>query len=307
MDDLNNDLQKPNDSKKHLETERASEALDLVHTLLDWQETQQDMGDASEADGGLFISKVMNPEIELRWVLDGLHSADIAHVLEGLNLEERLQVWRLVNPERDGEILIEVSDSVRETLIADMSRQELVAATESLDTDEIADLADDLPREVIEEVAENLPVEEQAQLRAAMSYPDDSVGSAMDFEMVTTQSDMTLDMVLRQLRAMEELPEQTDQIFVVDDAGVLLGSLSLEHILTNQPDVSVTDVMRQDVLQLSPLDDMDDATQAFERYDLVSAPVVDSQNRLVGRLTIDEVVDAIREQGESEVLGQVGL
>ena len=307
MDDLNNDLQKPNDSKKHLETERASEALDLVHTLLDWQETQQDMGDASEADGGLFISKVMNPEIELRWVLDGLHSADIAHVLEGLNLEERLQVWRLVNPERDGEILIEVSDSVRETLIADMSRQELVAATESLDTDEIADLADDLPREVIEEVAENLPVEEQAQLRAAMSYPDDSVGSAMDFEMVTTHSDMTLEMVLRQLRAMEELPEQTDQIFVVDDAGVLLGSLSLEHILTNQPDVSVTDVMRQDVLQLSPLDDMDDATQAFERYDLVSAPVVDSQNRLVGRLTIDEVVDAIREQGESEVLAQVGL
>ena len=305
MEEFNNDLHKNSDVKKHLETERASEALDLVQTLLDWQDNQQN--EQKVEDGGLFVSRVMNPEIELRWVLDGLHSADIAHVLEGLPLDERLQVWRLVNPSRDGEILLEVSDSVRETLIADMSRQELVSATESLDTDEIAELADDLPREVVEEVAESLPVEEQAQLRAAMSYPDDSVGSAMDFEMVTTQGNMTLEMVLRQLRSMEELPEQTDQIFVVDDAGVLLGSLSLERILINQPDVSVSDVMRHDVLQLSPLDDMDDAAQAFERYDLVSAPVVDSQNRLVGRLTIDEVVDAIREQGESEVLAQVGL
>ena len=125
--------------------------------------------------------------------------------------------------------------------------------------------------------------------------------------MLTVSEDMTLDMVLRQLRGMDELPEQTDQIFVVDKDGVLRGSLSLDRILVNQSDILVADVMRDDVLQLNPLDDMDDAAQAFERYDLVSAPVVDGQNRLVGRLTIDEVVDAIREQGESEVLAQVGL
>lgn len=295
-------------AKKYIETEQASEALSLIHTLLDWREQQIDQNlNDSPNELGMYPSAVMNPEIELRWVLDGLHPADIAYVLEGLPLDERLYIWGLVNPERDGEILIEVSDSVRETLIADMSRQELVAATENLDADEIADLADDLPREVIEEVAENLPLQEQVQLRAAMSYEDDTVGASMDYDMVTTRGEMNLEMVLRQLRAMEELPEQTDQIFVVDDAGVLLGSLSLERIIINQPDVLVSDVMRQDVLQLSPLDDMDDAAQAFERYDLVSAPVVDSQNRLIGRLTIDEVVDAIREQGESEVLAQVGL
>ncbi len=323
MDDLNNDIFKNEGTdaaknsgessaaaKQHLETERAAEALDLVHTLLDWREAQQTQArkdDVEHSEGGLFTSSVMSPDIELRWVLDGLHSADIAHVLEGLRLEERLHVWGLVNPERDGEILIEVSDSVRETLIADMTRSELVAATEHLDTDDIADLAEDLPREVFEEIAESLPIEEQAQLRAMMSYPDDVVGSSMNFEMLTTKGDMTLDMVLQQLRVMEELPEQTDQIFVVDDAGVLLGSLSLERIVINPPDTLVADVMRQDLLQLEPLDEMDDAAQAFERYDLISAPVVDSQSRLIGRLTIDEVVDSIREKGESDALAQVGL
>lgn len=306
MDKLNNELLKPTEHKKYLEPERASEALDLVHSLLNWRETRvvtvQDEDELFDIS-----SSEANPEIELKNVLNELHSADVAHVLEGLNLDERLLVWSLVDADRDGEILLEVTDSVRETLIADMSRQELVAATEGLDADEIADLADDLPREVIEQVAENLPVEERAQLRAAMSYDEDTVGSEMDFEMLTTQIDMSLDMVLQKLRSMDELPEQTDQIFVVDAVGVLQGSLSLDQILINLPNVLVSDVMKQDVLQLSPLDDMDDAAQAFERYDLVSAPVVDSQHRLIGRLTIDVVVDSIRERGESEVLAQVGL
>lgn len=307
MENLSKEPLKVAENKRYLEPERASEALALVHSLLDWRETKI----LKKSDDALhdvsILSSERNSEVELKNVLNELHSADIAHVLEGLNLEERLLVWSLVGAERDGEILLEVTDSVRETLIADMSRQELVAATKGLDTDEIADLADDLPREVVEQVAENLPAEERAQLRAAMSYDEDTVGSEMDFEMLTTQIDMSLGMVLHQLRGMGELPEQTDQIFVVDVAGVLQGSLSLEQILVNLPEVLVSDVMRQDVLQLSPLDDMDDAAQAFERYDLVSAPVVDSQNRLVGRLTIDVVVDSIRERGESEVLAQVGL
>ncbi|WP_225972576.1 magnesium transporter [Ephemeroptericola cinctiostellae] len=304
-DDFKNDSSTATSDAGHrLETEHAAQALALVHTLLSWAESQVR---ADTSDGHALVMPLVNADIELRWVLEGLHPADVAYVLEALPLDERLHVWGLVNPDQDGEILLEVSDSVRETLIADMSRQELVAATESLDADEIAELADDLPREVVEEVAENMPIEERAQFRAVMSYPDDAVGSAMDFEMLTVSEDMTLDMVLRQLRGMEELPEQTDQIFVVDKDGVLRGSLSLDRILVNQSDILVADVMRDDVLQLNPLDDMDDAAQAFERYDLVSAPVVDGQNRLVGRLTIDEVVDAIREQGESEVLAQVGL
>lgn len=309
MTDLNDELNNAehtttnsaHDVGHRLETDDAAQALTQIHHLLDWAERQQ------PSEHSDFSEPQVDVNIEVHSILDELHPADIAYVLEALPLEERLHVWGLVSPDKDGDILLEVSDSVRETLIADMSRQELVAAAEKLDADEVAELADDLPREVVEEVAENMPVEERAQLRAVMSYPDDAVGSAMDFEMLTVSQDMTLDMVLRQLRAMDELPEQTDQIFVVDHFGVLCGSLSLERILINPSDVLVMDVMRHDVLQLNPLDEMDDAAQAFERYNLVSAPVVDGQNRLVGRLTIDEVVDAIREQGESEVLAQVGL
>ena len=248
------------EQEQHFETEQAAQALEMVHTLLNWREAH---ARSSVSDPNELMTVNSHADTEMRWVLDGLHPADIAYVLEALPLDDRLHVWGLVDPERDGDILMEVSDSVRETLIADMSRQEMVAAAKSLDTDEIADLADDLPREVVEEVAESLPLEERAQLRAAMSYPDDSVGAAMDYDMLTTGPDRTLEMVLSELRKMDALPEQTDQIFVVDEDSNFLGRLSLNRLLVNQPDVLVSDVMRKEVFQLNPLDEMDDAAQAF--------------------------------------------
>src|SRR6267143_4065100 len=145
--------------------------------------------------------------VGLRGRLDALHAADIAYILEALPLEERLMVWDLVKAERDGEILLEVSDAVRETLIANMDSQELVAAAEQLDTDEIADLVQDLPQDVVAGVFQSLSVEEREQLRSAMSYPEDSVGALMDFDMVSVRDDVTLEVVLRYLRRMDELPD----------------------------------------------------------------------------------------------------
>jgi magnesium transporter len=135
-----------------------------------------------------------------------------------------------------------------------------------------------------------------------MSYPEDSVGALMDFEMITIREDVTLEVVLRYLRRFDELPDHTDQVFVVDRHEVLKGALPLDRLLINEPETEVTAVMRTDLLTLSPLDDGGEAAQAFERYDLVSAPVVDAGGRLVGRLTIDEVVDVIREEGEDAAL-----
>ncbi len=244
---------------------------------------------------------------ELRTKLDGLHPADVAYILESLPVDDRLFVWDLVKAERDGEILLEVSDSVRETLIRSMDRQELVAAAETLDADEIAELAADLPREVVEEVASSLSLEEREQLRAAMSYPEDSVGARMDFEMVTIRDDVTLEVVLRYLRRFDELPDHTDQVFVVDREDKLQGTLPLDQLLINEPEVMVADVLQREVLTLSPFDDMSEAAQAFERYDLVSAPVTGHGGKLVGRLTVNEVVDVIREEGESDLLSQAGL
>ena len=244
---------------------------------------------------------------ELRHRLDRLHPADVAYILEGLPLEQRLIVWDLVKAERDGEILLEVSDAVRETLIESMDREELVDAVESLDADEIADLAPDLPRDVVEEVRRQLPPEEREQLRAAMSYPEGSVGSRMDFELVKVREDVTLETVLRYLRRFDALPDHTDQVFVVDRNDVLRGALPLDQLLINEPEVMVIDAMQRDLLTLQALEDVEDAAQAFERYDLVSAPVVDAQGRLIGRLTVGEVVDVIREQGDSDLLSQAGL
>ena len=244
---------------------------------------------------------------DLRKRLDRLHPADVAYILEALPLDERLIVWELVRAERDGEILLEVSDAVRETLIASMDRKELVDAVESLDADEIADLAPDLPTDVVEEVRQGLTQEEREQLRAAMSYPENSVGARMDFELVTVREDVSLETVLRYLRRYDRLPDHTDQVFVVDRNDVLKGTLPLDRLLINEPEVMVEDVMQEEVMTLQALDDVGDAAQAFERYDLVSAPVIDPHNRLIGRLTVAEVVDVIREEGDSDLLSQAGL
>jgi magnesium transporter len=243
----------------------------------------------------------------LRARLDRLHPADVAYLLEALPRYQRLIVWDLVKAERDGEILVEVSDSVRETLIASMDRDELLAAAGTLDTDDLAEIAEDLPNDVVEQVRRQLTPEEREQLRAAMSYPEDSVGARMDFDLVTVREDVSLEVVLRYLRRFDALPDHTDQVFVVDRHDVLKGALPLDRLLVNEPDALVEDVMKRDVLSLQGLDEAGEAAQAFERYDLISAPVVDARGRLIGRLTVDEVVDVIREEGEAEALSAAGL
>jgi len=240
--------------------------------------------------------------------LDQLHPADVAYILEALPRDDRIAIWDLIkSAERDGEILLEVSDAVRETLIENMDRASLVAAAETLDTDELADIADDLPAEVIQEVREGLTQEEREQLRSAMSYPDDAVGALMDFEMVTVREDVTLEVVLRYLRIFDELPDHTDQVFVVDREEGLKGVLPITRILVTDADALVSAVMTSDMLTLNPWDKAADAAQAFERYDLVSAPVVDEDGKLVGRVTVNEVVDFIRDAQEEELLSKAGL
>src|SRR5687768_457466 len=234
--------------------------------------------------------------------LDRLHPADVAYILEALPLEERLFIWDLVKADRDGEILLEVSDAVRETLIASMDEQELVAATGQLDTDEIADLAPDLPREVIQDVFRSLSVEEREQLREAMSYDEASVGARMDFDMVEVREDVTLEVVLRYLRMLDELPDHTDQLFVVDREGKLQGLLPINTLLVSSADAFVGEVTIRDYVQFNPHEDARDAAGAFERYDLVSAPVVDEDGMLVGRMTVNDVVDYIREAQTAEML-----
>lgn len=244
---------------------------------------------------------------ELEEKLAHLHPADIAWILEALPLDERLYIWDLVKADRDGEILVEASDAVRESLISSMDTEELVAATEALPTDEIAALAPDLPQEVIDDVFRGLSVEDREELRAAMSFDEDMVGALMDFDDVQVRSDVTLEVVLRYLRRFEELPSQTDQLFVVDRHEILLGVLPLNRIIVSEPEALVADVMRPPPVRLLQHEKAEAAAGAFERYDLVSAPVVDTNGKLVGRVTVDEVLDFVRRRGEEEMLAHGGL
>ena len=244
---------------------------------------------------------------ELQREIDGLHPADIAYILEGLPHEQRLEVWNLVKADRDGEILLEVSDPVRESLLADMDRPELLAAAEQLDAEEIADLAEDLPEDVLAELMHRLNAEQRERVQSAMSWPDDQVGAIMDFDMVTLREDVTLETVLRYLRRLKELPEHTDKLFVVNRDTVLTGVLPIRWLLVNDPARRVSEVMAADANTFHPEDDVAEIAQAFERYDLVTAPVVDREGRLIGRLTIDAMVDVIREESDAEVRERFGL
>jgi magnesium transporter len=245
--------------------------------------------------------------IELQKKLEDLHPADVAYILESLPLDDRLRVWELVKADRDGEILLEVSDAVRQTLIADMDSHELLAAAEQLDTDELADLAPDLPKDVLQDLMYSLDAQNRERLQSALSYPEDAVGAVMDFDVVTIREDITLEVALRYLRRLTTLPDHTDKLFVVDRNDVLRGVLPLKRLVVSELDANVADIMADDAVVFHPEDVADDAAKAFERYDLVTAPVVDSNNKLVGRITVDAVMDFIREEAESDMLSMAGL
>ena len=244
---------------------------------------------------------------EILAVAGQLDADELADLAPDLPREDRLTVWGLVKTERDGEILLEVSDAVRETLIADMDDQEILAVAGQLDADELADLAPDLPRDVVHELMEALDAQQRERVRSALSYEEDQVGALMDFEMVTIRDDVALEVVLRYLRRLKELPDHTDKLFVVDNDSILKGVLPIKRLLVNDPEKLVVEVMAKEAVAFHPDGDAYDAAQAFERYDLVSAPVVDKNGKLIGRLTIDEMVDLIREESESEVLNMAGL
>ena len=240
-------------------------------------------------------------------ILHELHPADMAVLLESLPPKERVVVWKLAEPEDDGDVLLEVSEAVRETLIESMGKDELLAAVEDLDADDLAELADDLPHQVVYEALQTRDEEEREQVKAAMSYEDGLVGALMDFELVSVRADVSCEVVLRYLRRFESLPDHTDKIFVVDEDDILIGVLPIRKLLVSDPEDLVADVMATDVVRFRPSDDAEEAAQAFERYDLVTAPVIDENNKLIGRITVDEMVDVIREESEADILNMAGL
>jgi len=243
----------------------------------------------------------------IREILADLHPADIGAILESLPPEQRHPVWALVKSDVAGEVLLEVSEAVRQDLIHRMDGRELVLAARALDIDDIADLIADLSDEVIAEILFALDKQDRQRLDAVLSYAEDTAGGLMNVDTVTVRENISVEVVLRYLRSRGELPEHTSSLFVVDRGDRLLGALSLDKLLTSSPSLRVAHIMERDLVSFPATTPDREVAEAFERYNLITAPVVDESGRLLGRITVDDVVDVIREEADREILNLVGL
>jgi magnesium transporter len=244
---------------------------------------------------------------QVRKLVNALHPAEIAQLLESSPPPERYLVWELVDPDEDGEVLLHVNDDVREDLIRTMEEDELVAAVEGMDVDDLADLLQHLPDTVIAEVLHSMDAQNRRRLEAVLGYPEDTAGGLMNTDVVTVRADVTLDVVLRYLRLRGNLPDLTDSLMVVNRFDRYQGVLALTDLLTNGPDLTVAEVMDREVEAIEANTRAEEVAKTFEDRDLVSAPVIDENGALLGRITIDDVVDVIRAEGRQSLMGMAGL
>ena len=244
---------------------------------------------------------------QVRHILNNLSPPDIAHQLETAPPRLRNILWELVDPEISGEVLQELSDDIQMEFLNQMDGAEVASITEGLDVDDIVDILQQLPDRVIPEVLQAMSVQDRQRVESVLTYNEDTAGGLMDTEVITVRPDITVDVVLRYLRRHEELPDITDNLFVVSRNDTFLGTLPLSKMLTSSPSTSVREVMDTEVEAIHVNLTDSDVAQLFQRQDLVSAPVVDDQHRLVGRITIDDVVDVIVEDADHSLLAMAGL
>jgi len=236
-----------------------------------------------------------------------MHAADIAHVLEGLPLDDRMTVWREVAAESAGDVFVEVSEAVRGSLIEGMEQAALVEMLTRLDPEDLAYVSAALPDEVRARVEQRLEQSERTIFEDSIRFPRSSVGYVMTREWVEVSDQHSVGDALVSLRRLDAMPPQTDHLYVVDVRHVLRGVVPLPVLLVSEPAVRITDLMREDVVTFSPTDEAKSAVGVFERYDLVSAPVIDNRGKLVGRLTVDAVLDVLRDESSLQALRSAGL
>ena len=242
-----------------------------------------------------------------RAMIQGLHPAEVAHLLESMPQPDRAVLWKMVDVDDEGDVLVEVVDEVRDSLIKGMQTDEIVAATDGMEVDDLADLLVDLPETVTEQVLESLNSQEQERLRQVLAYDEDCAGGLMNVDIVTVRPDVTLEVVGRYLRARGAMTDGTDSIFVVNRDNKFVGSLYLSRLLTTNQKATVATVMSTDIKPIFAHTASADVVWEFEHRDLLSAAVVDDEYRVLGRITVDDVVDEIRDEAEHSLRSAAGL
>ena len=243
----------------------------------------------------------------VRAALGDLHPADIALLLESLPAEERDEIWGCLDGALRAEVFAEVEDAVRTPRMLQMDSAALAAIAREVDDDDAADILQDLPEPVIEEVLEALDGQERDRLQSILAYPEDTAGGLMNLDVVTVRADVSVEVVHRYLRRRAEIPEKTNRLFVVDRENRYLGEIRLADLLTGRPERQVAELMLPRPGAIDATTPAHEVARLFEQRNLISAPVVDGSGRLIGRVTVDDVVDVIRDEGEHSLLGMVGL
>ena len=244
---------------------------------------------------------------QVQRLVNSLQPAEIASLLESLPGAQRELVWDLVDPELEGDVLVELNEEVRADLIREMDTEELVAAAEGLEVDDLADLLADLPEAVNQRVLRSMDSQDRERLSAVLAYDADTAGGLMNLDTVSVRPDVSLETVLRYLRMRGELPEKTDALFVVNRHDRYLGTLSLPRLLTEDPERTVGEVMDTAAQAIEPETPANQVASLFQDHDLLSAPVVSPGGRLLGRITVDDVVDVIRDEADHSVMSMAGL
>ena len=240
-------------------------------------------------------------------LLKDLHPAEIAHVIETLSQKEREMVWDRIPTEFEGEVLISLNETVRSHFIKTMDHSALLKATESLETDDLADILSEIPQAVSQELLLSMEQPDRERLKSVLSYADDTAGGLMDLNTVIIRADTTLEVVLRYLRFKNEIPEGTDTLYVVNRENQYLGLLPLTTLLTSDPNLLVADTMDAGIEAIHAEKSVREVVNIFEHRDLITAPVIDNSGKLLGRITIDDVVDEIRDEAEHSVMSMAGL
>lgn len=242
-----------------------------------------------------------------RQLVRSLSGTELARLLESLPPNERAVIWEMIPREDEGDVLVEIAEEVRDALIQGMDTEELLAATEGMELDDLADLVSGLPEALTQQVIHSLDLQDRERLQQVLAYDEDSAGGLMNTDTITVRPDVTLDVVLRYLRLHSEIPDGTDMVFVVNRTDEYLGALYVPRLLTNDPAKTVAEVMSRDIQPITVHTSSEEVARVFENRDLFSAPVVNEHNHLVGRITVDDVVDVIREQAEHSFMSAAGL
>ena len=244
---------------------------------------------------------------KVRRMLNGMAAVDIAHLIEGSTPKARKILWELVDKDSEGEVLQHLSDELQSHFLSDMSAAEVADVTADLDADDVADILQQLPERVTQEVLSVMDQEDRDELEAILEYPEDSAGGLMNTDTVTIRPDITLEATLRYLRRHKTLPEMTDNLLVVNRQNEFIGVLPINKLLVSDPQQTVREVMNTDSRIIQADQHETEVAKVFERHDLVSAPVVDANGVLLGRITIDDVVDVIRETADHSLMSMAGL